>query len=613
MMIECKFIKECAKRISVLNLLVYTFSLSFLFWYVYSISEINFRPVKSFVFIMIFGFFFLPVSFAVNAFFQKKANKREDTMLSLLMLLFSFYLGLTIPLITYFNNPSEFQFSALEMIYTNLPILSISVILFPFLLLVPNKKWIWTIVMSLVGGIIIQTTFFNRYMGEIGVSSFNWDKHLVFSIVDIAIWCVVFFLCFVGVFRLELAKETPHILLGAFAMYQIIILLISGISYWKNPLREELGNGYEMVAFDGTEQYVVGSEENVIVFIIDAIDNSIIKELKAEDSDAFDGFTDFTMYTNTNSVFDLTHYSMRLIFTGQTFGMDTNKEDVFFDRIQNAGYKVRFYGYDGFGTRDGIYSYIDNYVTGDADKYMTGGGIKRKELIKQEMSLLMYQVLPCFAKHLSKPESINFERCTIIPYVGRDYYTDNKGFREHIALSISEKDEKCLIMEYMRGMHFPCADFKGTTVYCLESVNEYLKELKRLGCYDSSTIIVMSDHGIHDDDEAQDIVFPTAATPMFMIKEKNAHHDKIEISSAPISYEDIQATLLKNMDLYKEEDGKIFPPSIYDYSEGDSRVRIWYDSNFSNEPSIMYTYEGDTSALEETVRENKGEKVNYYP
>ncbi|MBR3637153.1 MAG: hypothetical protein IKN45_04430, partial [Lachnospiraceae bacterium] len=121
------------------------------------------------------------------------------------------------------------------------------------------------------------------------------------------------------------------------------------------------------------------------------------------------------------------------------------------------------------------------------------------------------------------------------------------------------------------------------------------------------------DHGIHDDDDSSGVEFPTAATPMFLIKEKNVHRENIAMCSAPISYEDFQATILENMGLLGPEDEVIFPDSIYKYSEGDLRVRVWYDSSFSGKASMKYVFCGDTCELERVVRENEGEEVSDYP
>ena len=607
-------IKKEFKKVSRANLILYSLSIAYLVYYCFTLPNTTILPVEAVVYLLILGMMFLPISFAVNVMANKLVrNRKEDGLLGLFAALMVVFLSVTIPLITYWNNPGEFGFSAGKLIYVNLLFLAVAIAVFPFILLIRNRRWIWTIFLGLCFGIIVQTLFFNRYLGQIGVSSFRWKAHILFSVIDLVVWVVLFGVGFFVVFKTSVIKDSAVVLVIALAVGQVFFLAISGISYLNNPLRTEKKGMYDAVAFEGEEQFVVASKENVIVIIIDAVDNSVLKEIKEERPDLFGEFADFTMYTNTNSVFDLTHYCMRLLFTGQMLGSDTYKGDVFFSRIHNAGFKVHFYGYDGFGTNDAVFSYIDNCVTGDVSKYMTKEGIKKKELIRQEIKLVMYQVLPSFLKQFADSENINFERCVIIPYVDYNYYIDNKGFREHVALTVNEEYEKYFIMEYMLGAHFPCDDIKGETVYCLEAVGEYIEELKRLGCYDNSTIIVMSDHGMHDDDDSQGIVFPTAATPMFLIKEKNVHHDAVSMCSAPISYEDFQATILENMGLYEAGDETIFPASIYRYSEGDSRMRVWYDSNFSNIPSLKFTFDGDTSELEKVVEENCGEEVGYYP
>ena len=107
-------------------------------------------------------------------------------------------------------------------------------------------------------------------------------------------------------------------------------------------------------------------------------------------------------------------------------------------------------------------------------------------------------------------------------------------------------------------------------------------------------------------------LFQTAGTPIFMIKEKGNHFDKMRISSAPVYHTDFLKTILVDTNLYYEEDGDRFGSSIYDFSENENRERRWYNREFRSDYSFYYeyTYIGTTDDLIQKVENGEYEKVN---
>ncbi len=153
----------------------------------------------------------------------------------------------------------------------------------------------------------------------------------------------------------------------------------------------------------------------------------------------------------------------------------------------------------------------------------------------------------------------------------------------------------------------PCDDYIGTTKYCLSIFKEYIRQMKELGAYDNSVIIIASDHGAHDG-FYEGFPYPSASTPMMIIKSRNEKHDTMFISDKPFYYMDIQATVLDYAGLYNSNDEKIFGKPI-DQISNEPRTRVWIDVDDKNTTYYKYTYKGNTSELERVVKENIYEEV----
>lgn len=70
----------------------------------------------------------------------------------------------------------------------------------------------------------------------------------------------------------------------------------------------------------------------------------------------------------------------------------------------------------------------------------------------------------------------------------------------------------------------------------LKMVGEYLEQLKKLDKHDSSTIIILADHGDGD----------FSLSPIFMIKHKGERHEKMIINSGLFEYCDFN-NLIKDI------------------------------------------------------------------
>ena len=108
-------------------------------------------------------------------------------------------------------------------------------------------------------------------------------------------------------------------------------------------------------------------------------------------------------------------------------------------------------------------------------------------------------------------------------------------------------------------------------------LNVYIEQLKKLGAYDNSTIIITSDHGTIDRPQM-----------IFFIKEKNETHKMMQETSAPITLNELVPTIVESLG----KDYSEFGSSIHDFNDGELRERTVYIRDFDESKPPVPCYDG---------------------
>jgi phosphopentomutase len=117
---------------------------------------------------------------------------------------------------------------------------------------------------------------------------------------------------------------------------------------------------------------------------------------------------------------------------------------------------------------------------------------------------------------------------------------------------------------------------RNVTVYgqgkgCLKIVYEYINQLKKLGKYDDSTIIITADHGNIPYYDAENERPSIATEPIMLVKEPYQSNDSIVVSNAPVSQGEIMPTVLKNIGVEYSDLGETFD----EVGEDEDRQRFY--------------------------------------
>lgn len=446
---------------------------------------------------------------------------------------------------------------------------------------------------------------FNKYLNYIDGSKYDWKKSYIYSIVNILFWIALIVLSFLAnKWKDKWMKFKITSLLFLFIIQMIALLSM----FITAP--EEAKRSYTFF-YSGEKQYNVATEENVIVFVLDAVDNRYINELLSKDDSYFEEFCDFTLYDNTCSVYDYTLPSMAQMLTGYCYednDIYDEKEllcNEYYRRIKEAGYVMNFYGYDDCPDFPQISSYIDNcekaYLNNKSEYVID------YEHIRDNFTLLsIYQILPCIFKSIIEVNNLSFD---VVSANGSNskYFYNNDDYLNNLDLKVDENIKKLYLVEHLSGAHFPCEDYVETTKYCLDICGNYINQLKVLNKYNEATIIITADHGLHDQHEPY--TFPTAGTPIFMIKESGKYNSEMRISHAPICHTDYMSTILVEMNLFEDADREKYGTPIFDYDDKSDRKRVWYDTKDNG--YYRYEYIGNTDTLEECVELGNYDYVEY--
>lgn len=543
-----------------------------------------------------------------------------------------FMLSIYLPSETYINNFYDYEFAYQSFIFQKIKeFMLYSIVL--SIVMAFLKENIFRIVTAVFFAIDIsvylQYMFFNKNLIMLNGETMNWDDYKVSSVVSLLLWAlslalsVLFSMKFHHFF--DKIKVKVPVIIGLIQFLSLAVMIIIG---GRNLFTIKVDSMF----MSGDEQYTVSSEDNIILFILDATDNSYFDELYNERPEVFDGFEDFTLYNNTCSVFDSTPTSISQMLTGSEFNVDLPGEEwynqawngdksiEFFKRFHDANYIVNGYSIE-CDSNERLEGKIDNYKSFDADKDYNNVKLDRKGLSYDFTKLALYRALPFMFKRFVGMEHVDFNGRLDI--VGKsDYY--NNDFDKNLNLKLSENGKNYFIIQHLYGTHPPVNDAIEETVYLLKILRKYISQLKALGVYDNSSIIITADHGKHNNSTPQE-----AATPVFMIKNKGSNNLEMKISCAPIYHEDIQSTLLDCAGLFdKNEDEKFFGKSIFDINEHEKRIRTWYDRRCDPEyeqvPKMSsfgltwdycnayygYTYTGDTQVLNDMVA--NGNVTNKY-
>lgn len=438
----------------------------------------------------------------------------------------------------------------------------------------------------------LQSLFFNVGFDWLDGVAIQWQLYAAEALLNLALWVAVIFAMWP--ISKMLKSNWKKAVCGVCAL--LFIMQGSGaVMLYVNELSRasEYSGAWSDEAYFLTSerQFDVSKNDNVIVFCLDACSNRVVMDMAQDYSDALDSFSDFTYFNNCAPIYYGTFPEVVVMLTGNDrYDPEKSYED-YFEQSWSAKESVDFYGllknneYERyvFESRSFI---TDRYslVSGKIDnavpqtEYMS---VNAAELYLRVENLTLYRYLPIALKACfwSTPNDyiaiLNTDSVAALWYCGEREWADgleNEG--------INLVDENVFSFYHFHGAHGPFnmnerAEYIGQhndrvmhVRGAFSMIADYIDRLKTAGVYDSSTIIILADHGDYSYEGST-----ASSSTVFMIKRKNETHAKMEISNAPITHMELIPTIVSEVE---PEAAKRFGETVFDIDENAVRDRTLY-------------------------------------
>ena len=273
--------------------------------------------------------------------------------------------------------------------------------------------------------------------------------------------------------------------------------------------------------------YTVSSKNNVIVFVLDTYDQTLLNTVLRQNPDLLSEMTGFTEFQNCTGAMIPTRFAVPYLLTGElprvgedsaTYLAERYERGMFLQDAKDAGYSIGLYtdslqiGTLPQAEQDAIAATTVNMHKVSSSALDFGGTLSAM------VQMALYRDAPWVLKSefWYYTDQINGRIVAYNPDAdpGERVYTMNDpryfGQLRKQGLSIDDSQGQAGSFRFIHllGAHYPYSlDENGNDLGADNStkeqqaqgsmriVSEYLRQLKELGVYDQSTIIITADHG----------------------------------------------------------------------------------------------------------------------
>lgn len=430
----------------------------------------------------------------------------------------------------------------------------------------------------------IQGMLLNGSMGVLDGSQQAWN----FSqyAINIGIWIILAAAIIIfSIWKKEKAYKIMRIVCVWLTLTQIVSLGVMIISSDDTTPKSE-----SLLTTDGLLE--VGEHNNIIVFVLDRFDGRRMDEILETDPNFLEPLQDFTYYENAESEFSPTENSIPYLITGATYNKDSTEKYISYaydnnpliTDMNNNGYDIGIYTNSRYVPEE-FKDIVSNYKD----------GIQRTcnmwDLVSLMTQCSRYRMAPFVAKEYYQYDTSDIELLVTnekITNIENDIPFYNKLINEGLKVNETTNSNGTFRFIHMHGAHAPytmteqfqyieydnrrddgwgsngVSQAKGA----LKIVYEYIRQLKELGKYDDSTIIITADHGYTESLSDSDGNMIDISFPILFVKENNQHNNgTLNINKAPVCHENVIATIRNIIGVDTKN------ATLDDISENDERVR----------------------------------------
>lgn len=426
----------------------------------------------------------------------------------------------------------------------------------------------------------IQAMFLNSRMQVMLNQEIHWGMSTI--LINIIAWISIFIITFLTKFFFKkIWRKFIIFISSALIMIQLSALIF--LFFTTNVLSEEK-NGY--LSQEGMLE--LSSNKNVIVFILDTFDVRTMDRILEEDPDFLQPLTGFTYFPNATSTHSRTYPSITYLLTGNMCYFDQEPADYINSAFANSQFLLTLYDNQ---IDIGLYTfdyYIGNNVKNQIRNYVPSSfSLKYNQAVKYLLQISLYRDMPYALKpyfyydvnvinnnitNETDTQSVIDEYTAVPAYKNFD---DEWFYDTLTANKLSLSDTKsCFRFYHLASCHLNLTNMAPYGKRSIEIIYDYLDQMKALNIYESSTIIITTDHGYSSGGNGGLDLPQATAAALTIVKPTGTQAEELIISDAPIAHTDFIPTILNGFSLDYDDYGE----TVFEIPANSDRDRYYYYS-----------------------------------
>lgn len=445
------------------------------------------------------------------------------------------------------------------------------------LAVLPRRAFPWGqgVLLGLGVAALLQGNGLNADYGALNGQAIAWGEYTVYGLINTALWAGILFIC------LSLRQWKRF---GALCVV-LPCLLAVGEGGWIAYRAAQAPTPQTETYLSQAGLYTVGTEENLLVLVLDSVDADQFAQALAEDPDLSRRLEGFTWYRNAMGLSDPTKYGLPALLTGQAYTQPVDYAGFIAAAYADAPLYTMLAG----DVWDARFFTDSRYVSLDAGVV---NNLAREELAVNDPAGLTRDLLRLcafrYAPHFLKPQLWMYSN-VFLPYAQAQgepvYEVTDPAFDARLREEGLEATvERAFRLIHLTGMHPPYTmdadcqyQAQGVTAQeqmrgCLRLAEDYLEQLRTLGVYDRSAVLILADHGTD-----------TVHRPLLLLK-RPGDTGEMAVNDAPVSYADLPATYVALLT------GAQAGTELWSIPQGQARTRLYYHESSRNNAFNLYEY-----------------------
>lgn len=477
----------------------------------------------------------------------------------------------------YYKSVQDFIFSVSAITRFALSGCAIALLLAGLVAFLLPKNKVYLVYASLTFSVglclYLQYNFLNPSFGVLDGTVIDWSKFGRENLISIAVWVI----CMAASVVLALLFREKCLTVMKFAAsFVVAIEVVTVVTLAISTPEHHLTN------FNVTNEHLLDvSDDNIVVFVVDSVDQFIYDALldsnAPEVSD--EKLADFVSFNNCIAGGGPTQYGLPLLLTGQQY---TDLQQPYNDYLEEAYQSTHLYqDLSNSGYHIGLYT---------PTTYLYGAPVDLFQNVQQgdwtfTSPLRFAKTLYKFCGFFTLPQPVKQyfwgftdqfnQLITLKGYEDIIYHwstqNDHRFYRQLVTDGLSyTPGEKDYRFYHLVGAHSEDLnenmEFDKNSTDMQETRGEfmfietYIRQLKELGVYDNTTIVITADHGIRYEE--------VYAHPMVLVKPKG-HTGPYEGNAAPIQFMQFPATVASQF----LTDHSQYGPSYFEVDENSNPDR----------------------------------------